>query len=161
MSAGHQESETVSAAEESRAGEASADQRRPEFKEQLLQRADRLLQSVHQDLHGQPGQQGQVSDLHCLLVVTAVMSCTAAGDTAKLKFVTYMLVKLCVCQCKPQYHIWNILHSNVQLQTWPENVTSCILSLRRRAYSSRLICVKTKHGSQSLTLVLGLLVFGF
>lgn len=80
MSAGHQESETVSAAEESRAGEASADQYRPEFKEQLLQRADRLLQSVHQDLHGQPGQQGQVSDLHCLLVVTAVMSCTAAGE---------------------------------------------------------------------------------
>lgn len=122
MSAGHQESETVSAAEESRAGEASADQRRPEFKEQLLQRADRLLQSVHQDLHGQPGQQGQVSDLHCLLVVTAVMSCTAAGDTAKLKFVTYMLVKLCVCQCKPQYHIWNILHLNVQ-RKWASDVT--------------------------------------
>lgn len=106
MSAGHQESETVSAAEESRAGEASADQRRPEFKDQLLQRANWLLQSVHQDLHGQPGQQGQVSDLHCLLFVTV---CTAAGDTVQLKFVTYMLVKLCVCQCKPQWDVWNIL----------------------------------------------------
>lgn len=60
---GHQESEAVSPAQESRAGETSADQHRPQFKDQLLQCPDRFLQSVYQDLHGQPGQQGQVSDL--------------------------------------------------------------------------------------------------
>lgn len=159
MSAGHQESETVSAAEESRAGEASADQRRPEFKEQLLQRADRLLQSVHQDLHGQPGQQGQVSDLHCLLVVTAVMSCTAAGDKWASDVTWCAFVSANLSTTSETYRTQT---SSVNgLQTWPENVTSCILSLRRRAYSSRLICVKTKNRSQSLTLVLGLLVFGF
>lgn len=62
--AGHQEPEAVSAAQESRAGEASADQLGPEFKNHLLQYADRFLQPVHQDVHGQPGQQGQVSKRH-------------------------------------------------------------------------------------------------
>lgn len=60
--AGHQEPEALPSAQESRAGEAAADQHRPELKDQLLQHADRLLQSVHQNLHGQPGQQGQVSE---------------------------------------------------------------------------------------------------
>lgn len=58
---GHQESETIPPASESWAGEASADQRGPQHQNKILQRPDWLLQSVHQGVHGQPGQQRKVS----------------------------------------------------------------------------------------------------
>lgn len=58
---GHQKSETVSSASESGTSETSADQHRPELKDQFFQCSDWFLQSVYQDMHGQPGQQGQVS----------------------------------------------------------------------------------------------------
>lgn len=58
---GHQKSETVSSASESGTSETSADQHRPELKDQFFQCPDWFLQSVYQDMHGQPGQQGQVS----------------------------------------------------------------------------------------------------
>lgn len=103
--AGHQEPEAVSAAQESRAGEASADQRRPQLKDQFLQRADRFLQPVHQDVHGQPGQQGQVSDLYCVRL-------SAVGQQAS-QSCWWETMQL---QTGPQYQILALLPPHMHLK---------------------------------------------
>lgn len=100
---GYPEPAEIPAEEEGRAGETAANVRCSELQGHVLRRAGGLLQKLHQNLPGQPGQQGQVSvSFKDLSMSTVEGERGSGGDPQKLKNQDgdYLVVPHPVCASK-------------------------------------------------------------